>query len=103
MEELMNRRSFLWSAGMAAGALGAAQQQGAPPQRRAGRGLRSDAGLQPLVGGRVGDKPAIKITDIKTFLVGAGGRNWLYVKVLTDQGIEGVGEAYSVGPDEATV
>jgi galactonate dehydratase len=44
----------------------------------------------------------MKITDIKTFLVGAGGRNWVYVKVLTDQGIYGIGEAYSAGPDEAT-
>ena len=45
----------------------------------------------------------MKITDIKTFLVGAGGRNWVYVKILTDQGIYGIGEAYSAGPDEATV
>ena len=45
----------------------------------------------------------MKITDIKTFLVGAGGRNWIYVKILTDQGIYGIGEAYSAGPDEATV
>ena len=51
----------------------------------------------------MGDKPAIKITDIKTFLVWNGGRNWVYVKVETDQGISGIGEAYSVGPDEATV
>ena len=51
----------------------------------------------------MGNKPAIKITDIKTFLVGAGSRNWLYVKIYTDQGIHGIGEAYSCGPDEATV
>jgi galactonate dehydratase len=50
-----------------------------------------------------GGKPAIKITDIKTYMVGAGGRNYIFVKVLTDQGIHGIGEAYSVGPDEATV
>lgn len=60
-------------------------------------------GLQPLDGGKIGNTPAIKITDIKTFLIGAGGRNWLYVKVLTDQGLYGIGEAYSAGPDEATV
>ena len=60
-------------------------------------------GLQPLNGGKIGNTPAMKITDIKTFLVGAGGRNWVYVKVLTDQGIFGIGEAYSAGPDEATV
>jgi galactonate dehydratase len=47
-------------------------------------------------------KPSIKITDIKSFLVGAGGRNLVFVKVDTDQGIHGIGEAYSCGPDEAT-
>jgi len=51
----------------------------------------------------VGARPAIKITDIQTFLVGVGNRNLLFVKVLTDQGIHGIGEAYSVGPDEATI
>ena len=43
----------------------------------------------------------MKITDIKTFLVdatppggwGGGGRNWLFVKVETDEGISGIGEA----------
>ena len=60
-------------------------------------------GLQPLDGGKIGNTPPMKITDIKTFLVGAGGRNWVYVKVLTDQGLHGIGEAYSTGPDEATV
>ncbi|MEZ5400469.1 MAG: galactonate dehydratase [Bryobacteraceae bacterium] len=52
---------------------------------------------------QVGTRPAIKITDIKTFLVGVGGRNLCFVKVLTDQGIHGIGEAYSCGPDEATL
>ncbi len=62
----------------------------------------------------IGDQPALKITDIQTFLVGSArqeegnsgnisGRNYIYVKVLTDQGIHGIGEAYSCGPDEATV
>jgi len=60
-------------------------------------------GLQPLDGGKIGNTGAMKITAIKTFLVGAGGRNWVYVKVMTDQGIYGIGEAYSSGPDEATV
>ena len=90
----MKRRQFLGTAGLAA----------VVPQ------------LQAQDDGRVGDKAALKITDIKTFLIGTagrsaqgqsgrsiGGRNWLYVKVETDQGISGVGEAYSVGPDEATV
>ena len=48
-------------------------------------------------------KPALKITDIQSFLVDAGGRNLCFVKVMTDAGIFGFGEAYSVGPDEATV
>ena len=48
-------------------------------------------------------RPQIKITDIKTFLVGVGNRNLVFVKIETDQGIHGIGEAYSAGPDEATV
>ena len=114
----MMRRRFLFSAGMAAAApfAAAAQQRGGQgagrggPQGGApGRGGRGGArgsqpqGLQPLDGGKIGNTPAMKITDIKTFLVGAGGRNWVYVKILTDQGIYGIGEAYSAGPDEATV
>jgi len=43
----------------------------------------------------------MKITDVKTFLVdatppagwGSGGRNWLFVKVETDEGLYGIGEA----------
>src|SRR5713226_2781951 len=88
----MKRRAFLWGGGLMA----LSPYLGRSQQKRA-------EGLQPKDGGRVGDKPALKITDIKTFLIGAGGRNWLYVKVLTDQGIFGIGEAYSAGPDEATV
>ena len=111
----MKRRHFLLSSGLlAAGRFASAQQQGAAQQvttgaaGRAGRGERSatareSRGLEPLNGGKIGNTPAMKITDIKTFLVGAGGRNWVYVKILTDQGIYGIGEAYSAGPDEATV
>src|SRR5579862_2843212 len=47
-------------------------------------------------------KPELKITDVQAFLVNAG-RNYVYVKVSTDQGIHGWGEAYSAGPDQATV
>jgi galactonate dehydratase len=105
----MNRRRFLRASGLLAAApWAAAAQQNAPARRPSGGDEDGGTGpirggVQPLNGGRIGDKPAIKITDIKTFLVGAGGRNWVYVKVLTDQGIFGVGEAYSAGPDEATV
>ncbi|MGH9719355.1 MAG: galactonate dehydratase, partial [Bryobacteraceae bacterium] len=99
----MKRRQFLLSAGLAAATPFAAAQQRTPAQGRQNRSGRAEGGLQPLDGGRIGEKPAMKITDIKTFLVGAGGRNWVYVKVLTDQGIHGIGEAYSAGPDEATI
>ena len=35
----------------------------------------------------------MKITDIKTFIVGNEWKNWVFVKVYTDEGITGVGEA----------
>src|SRR5258706_13547724 len=106
----MNRRRFLsTSAGMAAAPfLALAQDDGparGPRGERGGmtRGAIAQGGLQPMDGGKIGNTPAMKITDIKTFLVGGGGRNWVYVKILTDQGLFGIGEAYSAGPDEATV
>lgn len=34
----------------------------------------------------------MKIVDVETYAVGAGWKNWLFVKVLTDAGIHGVGE-----------
>ncbi|MCZ2146289.1 MAG: galactonate dehydratase [Bryobacterales bacterium] len=73
----MKRRDFFKQAGMAAGA----------PMMQAAAQL--------------GTKPAIRITDIKTHFLGAGGRNFCFVQVFTDQGIHGVGEAYSCGPDLA--
>lgn len=45
----------------------------------------------------------MKITKIDTHLVNLGHRNIPFVKVHTDEGIYGVGEAYSCGPDKATV
>jgi galactonate dehydratase len=45
----------------------------------------------------------MKITGIDTHLVNLGHRNIPYVKVHTDEGIYGIGEAYSCGPDKATV
>lgn len=45
----------------------------------------------------------MKITKIDTYLVNLGHRNIPYVKVHTDEGIYGIGEAYSCGPDKATV
>ncbi len=43
----------------------------------------------------------MKITRIETFLVRPDSRNFVFVKVHTDEGIYGVGEAYSAGPDDA--
>jgi len=81
----MKRREFLHSTGLVSAALPA---MAAPL-------LQAPA--------QVGTRPAIRITDIKTYLVGVGSRNLVFVKVETDQGIHGIGEAYSCGPDEATV
>lgn len=43
----------------------------------------------------------MKITDLKTFIVGNpppsfGGRYWIFVKLTTNTGVEGIGEVYSV-------
>ncbi len=44
----------------------------------------------------------MKITSVETFIAGLDRRNYLFVRVQTDEGIHGIGEAYSCGPDEAT-
>ena len=44
----------------------------------------------------------MQITRIETFLVHPDHRNLVFVKVHTDEGIHGIGEAYSCGPDRAT-
>ncbi len=43
----------------------------------------------------------MKITSVKTFVVGNppphfGGRYWIFLKLVTDGGVEGIGEVYSV-------
>lgn len=43
----------------------------------------------------------MQITDILTYGVNLGGGNHVFVKVLTDEHLYGVGEAYRVGPDDA--
>jgi galactonate dehydratase len=43
----------------------------------------------------------LKITDVKTYHAHDGSRNNLFLQVFTDEGIAGVGEPYSIGPDEA--
>jgi galactonate dehydratase len=48
----------------------------------------------------------MKITEIKTFVVGNPWKNWVFVKVLTDEGLTGIGEAtggLSTKPGEAQV
>ena len=35
----------------------------------------------------------MKIVDIQTYPVGAGWKNWLFVRVVTDEGLYGIGEA----------
>ena len=40
----------------------------------------------------------MKITDIKTFIVDAGWRPWMFVKVQTDEGIVGWGECSDASP-----
>jgi galactonate dehydratase len=38
----------------------------------------------------------MKVTHVQTFLVNPGsGKNWLFVKVSTDEGIHGWGECYT--------
>ena len=108
----MNRRHFLHASGLLAASPFLSRGQAAsgntdaprPPARvlKGPIGAQGE-GLQPLDGGRIGNTGPMRITDIKTFLVGNGARNWVYVKVMTDQGVHGIGEAYSIGPDQATV
>ena len=42
----------------------------------------------------------MKITDIRTFHCSDGVRNSVFLQVHTDAGIIGVGEPYTIGPDE---
>ena len=43
------------------------------------------------------------IKDIKTYHASDGARNSIFLHVLTDEGITGVGEPYTVGPDEGVI
>lgn len=43
----------------------------------------------------------MKITEVKTYLVNAKRQNWLFVKVMTDEGIYGWGEASVEGQELA--
>jgi galactonate dehydratase len=41
----------------------------------------------------------MKITDIKSFMVDFGASNYVFIKIYTDEGIEGVGEATLEGKE----
>ena len=43
----------------------------------------------------------MKITGLACDFINDGSRNWPIVRVMTDAGITGIGEAYPVGPDKA--
>jgi len=43
----------------------------------------------------------MKIIDIQTIAVNLGDMNHIFVRVLTDEHLQGLGEAYRVGPDVA--
>ncbi|MDP6667176.1 MAG: mandelate racemase/muconate lactonizing enzyme family protein [Dehalococcoidia bacterium] len=45
----------------------------------------------------------MKITEIKTFHASDGQRNNIFLEIETDEGITGVGEAYSIGPDRSVI
>lgn len=46
----------------------------------------------------------MKVTDLKTFFVDPGtSKNWLFVKVETDEGISGWGEAYTLWDRETSI
>ncbi len=48
----------------------------------------------------------MKITELKTYVVGNPWKNWVFVKVFTDEGVTGIGEAtggLSAKPGEAQV
>ena len=43
----------------------------------------------------------MKITGMRTDFIWTGTRNWVVVRVDTDAGLTGIGEAFPVGPDRA--
>jgi galactonate dehydratase len=45
----------------------------------------------------------MKIIDVQTYGVNLGDGNHIFVKVISDEHIYGIGEAYRVGPDSAVV
>jgi galactonate dehydratase len=80
-----DRRQFLVSAGLAAGATSA---------RFPAVAQEAAAGAKSL---------NLRITGLKTFLVNVGSVNWILCQVHTNQGLVGLGEASMVPSKEATV
>src|SRR3972149_9888447 len=44
----------------------------------------------------------MKITKIETIVAGVENRNRTFVRTTIDEGVSGIGEAYGVGPHQAT-
>jgi len=79
----MNRRQFISAAGVGAAQAGNPSMFAAQARTQAG----------PL---------HLKITGLKTFVVNVGSVNWVFCKILTSEGLTGLGEG-SVTSKEATV
>jgi len=45
----------------------------------------------------------MKITSLNTFHANDGQRNAIFLEIETDDGITGLGEAYSIGPDRSVI
>ncbi|HYM13817.1 MAG TPA: galactonate dehydratase [Bryobacterales bacterium] len=101
----MNRRQFLagFSAAAAGGGMG---MRGAPAGRR---GVEADCGCAPMLApAPAGNWPAprIKVTNLKAIgvtLTGESDRPYVFVKIETDQGVVGWGEATLEGKASAAM
>jgi galactonate dehydratase len=73
----LDRRDFLVSAATAAAG---------------GLGLLSGPGSRFALAREEARKAKLKVTDLKTIVVNAGGKNYVFVKVVTNRGLVGLGE-----------
>ncbi|MBH65077.1 MAG: isomerase [Chloroflexi bacterium] len=71
------------------------------PESNAENQAHGQTKLEKKTGGTFEIK--MKITEIKTFHANDGQRNNIFLEVETDEGITGVGEAYSIGPDRSVI
>jgi len=65
--------------------------------------VRSFANSPTDPNNRTALRSEMKITDIATFHAFDGQRNNIFLEIKTDEGITGVGEAYSIGPDISVI